>query len=587
MSTPYQQWIDKYASFTRNHLEKRERALKLRPRISLLMPVHDPEPRFLTEAIKSVVSQVYENWELCLVDDASTDERIKDIIRMWAKRDRRIVVHTRERNGHICRASNDALQMASGIYSGLVDHDDVIPDYALLFVVEAIQAFPQANLIYSDEDKLDENGLRCSPYFKPDFNEHLIRGQNMISHFGVYRTALLRSLGGFRVGYEGSQDHDLALRVIDASLPSQIVHIPRVLYHWRMHANSTAASPAAKSYAVEAGVHAVQDHLDRNAIAATVSATPFGYRVAYRTEKPLVSLIVPTRNGERLVRNCIESIRRLTAYPHYEIILVDNGSDDQKAVAYFKELDRLGAVRLLRDDGPFNYSAINNRAVRYAQGEIIGLVNNDIEVRSPNWLDEMVSLALQPNAGAIGAKLYYPDGRIQHAGVIAGIGGVAAHAFCKFPGKHPGYFARMMLVSNYTVVTAACLLVRKRIFEEVAGLDENIAVAFNDVDLCLKIHAAGYRNAWTPYAELIHHESATRGRDSDPVKIARFRREHAYMRARWGGLEDPCYSPNLTLNNTQFMMADPPRDISPKAGRPRHAESATSRATPIPTEVAA
>jgi len=392
----------------------------------------------------------------------------------------------------------------------------------------------------------------------------LFYSQNMISHLGVYRKKIMDEIGGFRAGFEGSQDYDLALRFMEKVDQKAIYHIPRVLYHWRMHAESTARGVDAKPYALIAGEKALQEHLDRSGISAKVERLLYGYRVHYNlpANPPLVSLIIPTRNGMHLLSTCIESILEKTTYKRYEIIIVDNGSDDPKIIKYFERLRQMGNIRIIRDDQPFNYSRINNLAVTEARGEIVGFINNDIEVISPEWLDELVSICLQPGVGAVGAKLLYPDNTLQHAGVVLGIGGVGNHAFKCQPEAYRGYFCRATLISSYSALTAACLVISKEIFLQIGGFDaENLAIAFSDVDFCLRVIKAGHRNVWTPYSVLYHHESATRGEDDTKEKQARFAAEIEYMNSRWGDLlrDDPAYSPNLTLTAEDFSLAWPPR----------------------------
>ncbi|MEE3935539.1 glycosyltransferase family 2 protein [Pseudomonas viridiflava] len=538
---------------------------KLKPLLSIIMPVYNPPIEMLRDAIESVKAQVYFNWELCIADDASTDEKVRLFLDQCVQADHRIKVIYREENGHISKASNSALDIADGEFIVLMDNDDALPEHALFWVAKTINKYPDAAIIYSDEDKIDEQGVRSAPYFKTDWNPYLFRSHNMISHLGVYRKALVERVGKFRLGMEGSQDYDLALRCSEQVDSAQIIHIPRVLYHWRMHAGSTAMSGDEKPYAQNAGQKALDEHLKRSGIAGHAELLDFGmYRVHYDLpeRKPLVSLIIPTRNAYALVRQCIESIRHKTLYPNYEIILVDNGSDDPQSLHYFELLSQLKGITVIRDDGEFNYSAINNNAVEQANGELVGLINNDIEVISPEWLDEMVSLALQPNAGAIGARLWYPDNRLQHGGVIMGPLTLAGHAHKMLPRGHHGYFGRASLIQGMSAVTAACLIVKKSVFQEVGGLNENdLKIAFNDVDFCLKIMDAGYQNVWTPNADLYHHESATRGIEDTPEKVKRFMSEVVYMQTKWKDViaNDPFYNPNLTFAAEDFSVAFPPR----------------------------
>nr|WP_321936490.1 glycosyltransferase family 2 protein [Paraburkholderia sp. J8-2] len=563
----YAEWIRRYDQVDdemRKSIRQRIAQLEKSPLISVVMPVYNPKPEWLSEAIESVRNQLYPNWELCIADDVSPNPAIRSLLERYARDDQRIKVVFREENGHISAASNSALGLATGEWVALLDHDDLLPEHALYCVADAIHDNPAAQLIYSDEDKIDESGRRRDPYFKCAWNPDLFYSHNMFSHLGVYRKTLLEDVGGFRVGLEGSQDYDLALRCIERVDVQAIHHIPRVLYHWRVHAESTASGVDAKPYAAIAGERALNEHFERTNVAGVVEYTGVGYRARYKLpdKVPLVSLIIPTRNGIHLIRQCIESIVEKTSYDNYEIIVVDNGSDDPATLSYFDSLKDDPRVRILRDDRPFNYSALNNAAVEIANGELIGLVNNDIEVISPDWLAEMVGIALQPGVGAVGAKLWYPNDTLQHGGVVLGLLGVAGHAHKNAVRGYPGYFCRASLISSFSAVTAACLIVRKSIYNEVSGLNEtDLTVAFNDVDFCIRILEAGYRNVWTPYAELYHHESATRGFEDNPVKLARFNGEIEYMLKRWGNLlkDDPAYSPNLTLDQEDFGLAWPPR----------------------------
>lgn len=563
----YDNWVRKHDTLTpelRETIVRRVEAMTARPLISVIMPTYNPNPAWLREAIESVRAQIYPDWELCIADDASTSREVREILEAYSRSDARIKVVFRPQNGHISASSNSAIELATGPWLALMDHDDLLPAHALYCVAECIAANPDVRLIYSDEDKVDEGGHRFGPYFKPDWNVDLFRSQNMFSHLGVLATDLVREVGGFRVGLEGSQDWDLVLRCMERVEPQQIRHIPRVLYHWRVHGESTAKSMHAKPYAAVAGERALNEHFARTGVRATAEYLGFGYRARYAlpSAQPLVSLVIPTRNAQQLVRQCVESIAAKTSYSNYEIILVDNGSDDPAALAYFEELAKRPNIRVLRDDRPFNYAALNNAAVAQAKGELVALVNNDIEVITPDWLSEMVSIALQPGVGAVGARLWYPDMTLQHAGVILGIGGIAAHSHRGMPSGREGYGGRAGLIQSFSAVTAACLVIRKSIYEQVGGFDEvNLQVAFNDVDFCLRLREAGYRNVWTPYAELMHHESATRGKDLSPEKRARFEREVAYMHQRWDHIlqNDPAYSPNLMLAREDFSYAWPPR----------------------------
>jgi glycosyltransferase involved in cell wall biosynthesis/SAM-dependent methyltransferase len=564
----YAEWIRRYDTLTietRGTMKAHIDFFTQKPLISIVMPVYNPPLNMLEDAIRSVQGQLYPYWELCIADDASTDAAVHQLLQRYVNMDSRIKVVFRKRNGHISASSNSALDLVKGEYIALLDNDDLLREQALFWVADAIINNPEAGLIYSDEDKVDQLGWRSDPYFKPDWNPDLFLSHNMICHLGVYRTDLVRQLGGFREGYEGAQDYDLALRCTEQLAHHQIVHIPRVLYHWRSHPGSTAQAGSEKNYALLAGERALNDHFSRAQIAAKAQLLDFGmYRVRYLipAPSPLVSLIIPTRNGLDLIKQCIESIFSKTIYKNYEILIVDNNSDNLNALAYFASLAKDNRIRILRDERPFNYSALNNAAVKQARGEYIALVNNDIEVISPEWLDEMVGLAIQPGVGAVGARLWYPNNTLQHGGCITGVGGVAGHSHKHLPQGQFGYFARAQLIQTLSAVTAACLVIKKSIYQEVGGLDEtNLKVAFNDMDFCLRVCEAGYRNVWTPYAELYHHESATRGHDDTPEKQLRFKDEVLYMNKRWGDalMNDPAYSLNLTLDHEDFSLAWPPR----------------------------
>jgi glycosyltransferase involved in cell wall biosynthesis len=563
----YARWVAYYDTIDDNVRRRISEEIKKwarKPLISIIMPVYNPPIDLLREAVDSVKAQLYPNWQLCLADDASTQLEVLEYLKSLAKDDKRIKIVFRPENGHISRASNSALEVATGQYVALMDNDDLLPEHALYWVARTIIENPDVGLVYSDEDKINADGKRSSPYFKSDWNEFLFRSQNMICHLGVYRRDLVDKVGQFRPDFDGAQDYDLALRCIEQLEREQIIHIPRVLYHWRIHAGSTAMAGDEKPYAALAGVKALDEHLQRKGNIGSTELLPMGmYRVHYQLPEqlPLVSLIIPTRNAHGLVKQCIDSIKTLTTYPSYEIILIDNGSDDPESLEYFAEIDQEDNIHVVRDDGPFNYSELNNGAVRQARGELIGLINNDIEIITPEWLDEMVSIALQPNVGAVGARLWYPDDRLQHGGVIVGVGGVAGHSHKYLPKGDYGYFCRAALIQELSAVTAACLIIKKSIFNQVHGLDEeNLKIAFNDVDFCLRVQEAGYINVWTPFAEMYHHESATRGLEDTPQKKERFMKEVTYIQARWPDIQnDYAYNPNLTLDHEDFGLAWPPR----------------------------
>ncbi|HGX4217472.1 TPA: glycosyltransferase [Escherichia coli] len=532
------------------------------PVISIVIPVYNPAEIYLRACLDSVLAQSYPHWELWIADDRSPKEHVQRVLREYEAKDSRIKVVYRKHNGHISAASNSALEIAKGDFVALLDHDDVLPEHAMLFMAQAICEQPHTQILYSDEDKINARGERFEPHFKSDWNPDLFFSQNYASHLGVYRRSLLQQIGGFRLGVEGSQDQDLLLRCLPHVAAEQIVHIPRVLYHWRTIEGSTALASGEKSYTTEAGIKALRDYFSKQQPEVTVEVglVPNTYRVRYPISEPapLVSLLIPTRDRRALTETAVRSIIDRSIYTHFEILILDNGSVEQETLDFFAQIQQEDSrVRVLRYDHPFNYSAINNFGVRHAKGAIIGLVNNDVEVINPDWLTEMVSHCMRPEIGCVGAKLYYSNDTLQHGGVILGIGGVAGHSHKHYPRHHPGYFSRLLLTQTLSAVTAACLLIRKDIYEEVAGLDEeNLHVAFNDVDFCLKVREAGYRNLWTPYAELYHYESISRGAEDSPEKLARFAREVDFMKSKWGKhLElDPFYSPNLTKIREDFSI---------------------------------
>ena len=566
----YAKWIEIFDTVSNEQLEKikiKQAKFIKKPLISVILPVFNPKPEWLDQAIKSVCQQTYPNWELCIADDASTDLRIKEILTNYQNKDNRIKVNFRKKNGHIVACSNSAIEMAKGEWIALLDHDDMLSSTALYWVVEAINKFPAIKLIYSDEDKIDTSENRSSPYFKCDWNIDLFYSHNMFSHLGVYNSALINKVGKFREGYEGSQDYDLALRCIEHIEKTQIHHIPRVLYHWRIHNQSTAFSAETKPYAMLAGERAINDHFKRCNIQAKAQLIGYGYRVKYLLPDtpPLVSIIILTRNGFHLLISCIQSIEKFTNYPNYEIIVVDNGSDDLKTLEYlnYKSL-RDESFRVLRIDRPFNYSELNNQAVKIARGEYIVLMNNDVKVILDDWLSELISIAIQPDVGVVGAKLYYPDDTIQHAGIVLGLGfhGVAGCAHNKMPKENKGYFGRSSLINSFSAVTAACMVIKKEIYEYLNGFNEiNLPISYNDVDFCLRVRESGFRIIFTPYAQLYHLESATRGMDLTMQEQERFAKEIEYFKDRWSHLllNDPAYNPNLTLEFSDFSLAWPPR----------------------------
>ena len=563
----YHQWLQCYEKIDALALRRELRQLREQPLISILVPVYNPDLAWLGAAIASVRAQVYEAWELCLADDASSDPQVRPWLEKIATADPRIRLIFRPKNGHIAACSNSALSLARGAWCALLDQDDTLRPDALARVALEIDSHPQAGLVYSDEDKIDGAGNRSSPYFKPDWNPELFLGQNFVNHLSVYRADLIREVGGFREAFEGSQDYDLVFRCLGRLRPEQIRHIPRVLYHWRMTPGSVAAVAEAKPYAIAAARRAIAEHLARCGIEARVEAcpeNPEAHRVLYSLGKkaPLVSIIIPMRDRIALLRQCLRSIREQTDYETLEFVIVDNGSTAEEALEFLCQLSAADEARVIRDAEGFNFSRLTNAGAAAARGEILLFLNNDIEATERDWLREMASHAIQSEVGAVGARLWYPDKTLQHGGVIVGLGGVAGHAFTHLRRGRDGYFSRALLQQNVSAVTGACLAVRKELFEKMGGMNEvNLPVSFNDIDFCLRLGGAGYRNVWTPYANLVHHESASRGHQRTRAEQMQFVREATYMQEKWGPrlLDDPFYNPNLSLNLPGFELATPPR----------------------------
>ena len=546
----------------RRAIAQRVARLDARPLVSVLLPVYNPPAILLRRAIDSVLSQIYEDWELCLADDASSNADVLRVLEEYAARDERIRIARRTENGHIVAASNSALALAGGRWVVALDHDDELTEHALAMAVLAAADHPSAGVVYSDEDKIDEDGRRFGPFFKPDFDPLRLLAQNYLCHMTMLRRDLVESAGGYREGTDGSQDWDLALRVTERLQPAEVIHVPHVLYHWRAHRVSTAFDLTSKPYAMRAGRQAVADHLERRGLAAdTIMNAATGLvRVKWRLPDPApkVSIIIPTRDGVYL-RSCIESIIRGTGYANYEIVVIDNGSVSKATLDFLRQSETW--LKVVRNERDFNYSALNNAGVLHCTGEVLCLLNDDCEIVHYDWLEEMVSQLLQDGVGAVGAKLLYGDGRVQHGGIVLGVGGVAGHAHRLDDRLSTGHFNRMLVPHSLSAVTAACTVVRRSAFEQVGGLNEvNLAVAFNDVDFCLRLGEAGWRIVWTPFAELMHLESVSRGPDDGP-RADRFGREVAYMKKRWGDLlrQDPSYNPNLTLEHEDFGLAFPPR----------------------------
>ena len=535
-------------------------SFRYKPLISVILPVYNTPEDFLREAIQSVIDQVYPYWELCIADDASTRSSIQSILAEYQEKDSRIKVVFRTQNGHISASSNSALELATGEFIALLDHDDVLTPDALYEVVHLLNQHPEADMIYSDEDKLNEKGQFASPFFKPDWCPDSFLSRMYTCHFGVYRRELVNQIGNFRIGYEGSQDYDLVLRLTEKT--DYIFHIPKVLYHWRIHSESAASGTEAKPYAYQAGLTALQDAIDRRGekgIVQQVQGFPGHYIVRYEIkEYKQVSIIIPTRDLGELLDRCLESIFTKSTYPNYEVILIDNGSVEDythQVITKWKEKES-SRFKCYRLDIPFNYSKLNNYAVSQAKGDYLLFLNNDTEIITSDWIEAMVEQAQRPSIGAVGALLLYPDNTIQHAGVLLGVGGIAGHGHKYFPKVDGGYFNQIVSMNNYSAVTGACLMCRREVFEKVGQFDEQLAVAFNDVDLCLKIFSQGYHNICLPHVVLYHHESKSRGSDETAEKRNRFEQETELIRQRWKAIlkHDPCYNPHLSRTKPNYSI---------------------------------
>ena len=552
----YEKWIFQNEQNTLETIQ-----LSYNPLISIIVPTYNSDKKYLQKMLNSILAQTYKNWELCIADDTSTNTETIVILQEYEKNCKNIKVDYRKENGHISEASNSALDLVTGEYVIFLDHDDMLAPNALYEMVKKLNENKNLKLIYSDEDKIDENDNRYSPHFKSGWNPDMFYSQNYICHLTLLKTDLVKRIGGFRKGYEGSQDYDLLIRYVDVIKESEIDRIEKILYHWRAIEGSTAYGSGEKRYAHKAGLKALQDHFTNKYgnIKVEDGFLPNTYKVNYPlpNKTPLVSILIPTCDGYDILLKCIESIFKNTVYSNYEIIIIDNETQCKNTLDYFEKIKNNQKIKIIEYHQPFNYSAINNFGVKHSNGEIIALLNNDVEVISENWLTEMVSHAIRPEIGAVGAKLYYDNDTIQHAGVILGIGGVAGHSHKYFNKNDNGYFSRLKIIQNLSAVTGACLVVRKKLFEEVYGLnEENLKVAFNDVDFCLKLLEKGYKNLWTPFVELYHHESISRGQEDNPEKVARFNQEVEFMKDKWGVIlqNDQYYNPNMTLIHEDFRI---------------------------------
>ena len=559
----YAEWCRRFETTDAAELAARVAALGRRPRFSVLLPVYDPPVALLEATLASVRAQAYPDWELVAVDDASTDRGVAACLAAAAAADPRIRVARRAANGGIARATNDAFAAATGELCAFLDHDDTLAPDALLAMAEAIAARPDVALLFCDEDKLDAQGVRTRPWFKPAWDAEWLRTANCVLHFVVVRADALRALGGLALDVDGAQDWDLVLRVEEAVGRARIAHVPRVLYHWRELPGSTAAAPFEKPAVAAAQHRVLAASLARRGERATLARTEEGWRIEWAppSPPPLVSIVIPTRDRGALLRACVESIRARTTYAPYELVLVDNGSVERAAREYLDALARDGAARIVPYAQPFNYAAQCNLGVRAAAGTMIALVNNDIEVITPQWLDELVALAARPGVGLAGATLRYPDGTLQHAGVILGLNGVGDRPWIGTRRGFAGPYGRALAVREVSAMITACAVVARDRYLAVGGMDETLAVSCNDLDLCLRLARAGCRHLITPHAELTHHESASRGYADDPANARGNAAEEARFAACWAGelADDPLYNPNLALAGTAYALAWPPR----------------------------
>lgn len=540
----YNQWLIKYEKFDE------VRPLKYNPLISIVVPVYNVPIKYLEECINSVINQTYSNWELCLADDCSTDSNIRETLEKYKKIDKRIKVVYRKKNGRISEATNSAFKIATGEYIGLLDNDDLLTKDALYEVVKVLNHNKKVDFIYSDEDKINLRGQRCEPYFKSDWSPDTLLSNNYICHFTVFKKTLLDKVGGERSEYDGAQDYDLFLRLTEQS--EGIYHISKVLYHWRIIPGSTSDNITAKTYAIEAGRKAIEAALKRRKIEGSVSSNGDGtYIVDYKINNPKVSIIIPTKDYALTLDTCLKSIYEKTSYKNFEVLVVDNNSVEEETFKLFdKYRKKYKNFKVFRLECEFNYSYINNEAVKKVDGEYILLLNNDTEVITPDWIEKMVMYASLPHVGAVGAKLYYPDNTIQHGGMVLGINAVAGHAYLNFRRDFGGYFGKLKSPCNYGGVTAACLMVSRKKYLSVAGLDENLKVNYNDVDFNIKMLDKGYYNVFLPHVELYHYESKSRGIDINKKKYEQTKWEAKYIIDKWKDKikNDPFYNKNYSKN---------------------------------------
>ena len=553
----YQEWYEKNKPSEEELARQRKKKWKEPVTISVLVPAYRTPEAFLRQMIESVLNQTYPHLELCIADGSGENISVEKVVKEYQAKDQRVRYQRLEKNEGIAGNTNAAIRMATGGYLALFDHDDLLAPNALFEVASTIEK-DKADVVYTDEDKVTSDlKEHFQPHFKPDFNPDLLCSNNYICHLFVVKRSLALKLGGQDPAYDGAQDYDFIFRCTEEA--EKIVHIAKILYHWRVHQASTADNPTSKMYAFDAGKRAIEAHLQRIGAKAEVSHTKdLGfYRVKYQVQgNPKVSIVIPNKDEKETLKKCLESIWQKTTYSNYEIILVENNSTTREIRDYYQELDGKNGVRVVYWDKEFNYSAINNFGISYAKGEYILCLNNDITVISPEWMEELLANCQRPEVGIVGARLYYPDNTIQHAGIVLGMGGCAGSLFVGLARSRGGYLHKAALQQDLSAVTAACFMVKKEAFEKVGGFEEKLAVAFNDVDFCLKVRHAGYLVVYDPYAELYHHESKTRGYENTEAKKRRFQEEIEYMRCHWMPdiLRDPYYNENLSLKASDYSL---------------------------------
>ena len=558
----YQKWIRHHLP-DRNELEKQKKtSFGYRPKISFVVPLYKTPEKYLRRLTESFQEQTYSNWELCFSDGSGAQSPLTELLKELTAKDNRIKYVSHEESLQISENTNSAIEIATGDFIAFADHDDELTPNALFECVKAINEKPQTLVIYTDEDKMSMDGHKFfQPHFKPDYNPDLLCTVNYICHLFVVSRKVIEKVGGLRSEFDGAQDYDFVLRCVEAVKDEEICHIPKILYHWRCHEDSTAENPESKLYAFEAGRRAVQAHYERTGIHAEVFKGEYLglYRTKFiRDHDPLISIIIPNKDHIDDLKRCMESIEQKSTYKNYEYIIVENNSTDSATFEYYKKLEAENPkVRMVYWDGVFNYSAINNYGASFAKGEYLLLLNNDTEIINPDCLEELLGYCMRKDVGAVGARLYYEDDTIQHAGVVIGFGGIAGHCFVQQKRGTTGYCHRIICAQDYSAVTAACMMVKKSAFDAVGGLSEELAVAFNDIDFCMKLRKAEYLIVYNPYAELYHYESKSRGLEDTPEKVARFNKEIATFEKKWPEIlenGDPYYNPNLTLKSQDFSL---------------------------------